>query len=275
MFLATGCSTSESLVAEATVDLGRDRVSVGSPVDVGIRFNVLETLPAMQKDYQVLLHVLDADGDLLWTFDHQPAVPTSQWETGQSIAYNIRETIPLYPYVGEVTVAIGLYSLMTGERLTLSGADLGQKSYVATTFLLDPQDDAEQVAYLDGWYQAEFQDDGRNRWRWMGDRAALGFRNPRGEARLYLELQGRSSLFDRPQRISLSIEGRTIFEGLLGTEELVFVETDLSADDFGSSDDVALQIQVDQTFRPGGELVDGGDDRELGVRVFYAYLRVP
>ena len=275
MFLATGCSPSESLVADATVDLSRDRISAGSPVDVDIRFNVLETMPVLQEDYHVLLHVLDAEGELLWTIDHQPAIPTSQWQAGQSISYNIREKIPLYPYVGEVTVAIGLYSLATGERLALSGTDLGQKSYVATTFLLDPQDDGERVTYLDGWYQEEFQDDGRNRWRWMGDTAVLGFRNPRGDARLYLELQGRPSLFDRPQRVSLSIEGRAIFEGLLGTEEIIFVETDLSANDFGSTDDVALEIQVDQTFRPDGELVDGGDDRELGIRVFYAYLRVP
>ena len=247
---------------------------MGSPVDIGIRFDAPETMPDVQEDYQVLLHVLDAGGELLWTMDHPPATPTSEWQPGQSIAYNIREKIPLYPYVGEATVAIGLYSVSSGERLTLSGTDLGQRSYPVETFLLEPRNDSEQVQFLDGWYQEEFQDDGRNRWRWMGDRAALGVRNPRGPARLYLELQGRPDLFDRPQRISLSIGGRSLFEGLLGTEEIVFIERELSGGDFGSTDEVALEIKVDQTFVVDGELVAGGDQRELGIRVFYAYLRV-
>ena len=274
MFWTAGCSPSEPAVATATVDLSRDSVSVGSPVDIGIRFDVLEAIPVVQEDYEVLLHVLDANGDLLWAMDHQPVIPTSEWQVGQSVAYNIREKIPLYPYVGEVAVAIGLYSLVTGERLTLSGNDLGQRSYPAATFLLNPQDGAEQVVYLDGWYQAEFQDDGRNRWRWMGDRAVLGMRNPRGAARLYLELQGRPDLFDRPQRVSLSIGGRTLFEGFLGTEEVVFVERELLGSDFGSTDDIALEIHVDQTFVLSGGLAEGSDERELGIRVFYAYLRV-
>ena len=108
----------------------------------------------------------------------------------------------------------------------------------------------------------------------MGDRAALGVRNPRGPARLYLELQGRPDLFDRPQRISLSIGGRSLFEGLLGTEEIIFFERELLAGDFGSTDEVALEIKVDQTFVVDGELVAGGDERELGIRVFYGYLKV-
>ena len=274
MFLTAGCSPSDPAVAVPFVDFSRDSVSVGSPVDIGVRFDVLDTMPDAQEDYQVLLHVLDTSGELLWAMDHQPAIPTSEWEPGQSVVYSIREKIPLYPYVGEATVAIGLYSVSSGERLTLSGVDLGQRSYPVETFLLEPRNDSEQVQFLDGWYQEEIQDDGRNRWRWMGDRAALGVRNPRGPARLYLELQGRPDFFDRPQRISLSIGGRSLFEGLLGTEEIIFFERELLAGDFGSTDEVALEIKVDQTFVVDGELVAGGDERELGIRVFYGYLKV-
>ena len=42
---------------------------MGSPVDIDVRFDVLDTMPDAQEDYQVLLHVLDTSGELLWAME--------------------------------------------------------------------------------------------------------------------------------------------------------------------------------------------------------------
>ena len=114
--------------AIGTVTLGVDRVNapLGAPLEFNIRFDLAPDLPALTEDYRVLLHILSSDEELLWAEDHDPPVPTTQWQPNQTVEYKHRIQVPMYPYVGEALIAVGLYSYRTGERLPLAGEDLGQ-----------------------------------------------------------------------------------------------------------------------------------------------------
>ena len=65
--------------------------------------------------------------------DHAPPQPTGSWRPGQEIEYDRRMIVPVYPYIGEVTVAVGLYSLQDGDRLPLEGTHLGERVYQVGT----------------------------------------------------------------------------------------------------------------------------------------------
>src|ERR671913_350893 len=76
----------EPPVATPALSLSKDRVAIGSPVRLTYRFDVAQGA-AVDGDYWVFVHVLDPDGERLWTDDHLPAVPTSQWRPGQRVGY--------------------------------------------------------------------------------------------------------------------------------------------------------------------------------------------
>ena len=86
------------------------------------------------KDYWVFVHVLDPDGEQLWTDDHLPPTPTSQWKPGQTVEYTRTIFVPNYPYIGEATVRLGLYDPPSGKRLALNAPEASRREYVVAKF---------------------------------------------------------------------------------------------------------------------------------------------
>lgn len=81
-----GSGGAEPPVASANVTLSRQRVALGSPVELAYEFQVAEGA-AFDQDYRVFVHFVDADDELMWTDDHVPPTPTSQWKAGQVVKY--------------------------------------------------------------------------------------------------------------------------------------------------------------------------------------------
>ena len=271
--IALGCTEPPPPVAAVAVELDRAAVSLGAPLNLHFRFDVLPDFDAgPAEDYRVFVHFLDDREQVLWTEDHDPPVPTSQWTPGRSIEYSRRVKIPMYPYIGESPIAAGLYSPRDGTRLALAGTDLGQLTYNVASIRLEPQHESSFVTHGEGWHAAELSGDGRTQWRWTTGRGVLSFRNPNRDSRLVLEFDGRADLFDPPQRLSLVVGDRTIEELEIDTTEVVFRTYEIPAADLGPDDIVNLELRVDRTFMPA-DIDDGTQDtRELGVRVYYTYF---
>ena len=111
-------------VATPSVTLSHDRAPLGSPLDITYKFVVADDA-RFAEDYRVMVHVVDADEELMWTDDHDPPTPTTQWKPGQTIEYTRTVFVPVYPYVGEASIHVGLYSTTNQKRLTLAGEDVG------------------------------------------------------------------------------------------------------------------------------------------------------
>jgi len=277
-----GCSEPGVPVATVSVALNRASVPLGGPMEVAFRFERFDSSPelnAIDGEYRVLVHFLDDEGSIMWTDDHDPPVPTSSWQSGQAVAYSRRVFVPLYPYIGEAVVAVGLYSPTTGERLTLLGEGLGERAYRGAVFTLTPQAVSSHLVYGDGWHGGESRPGISNpgsgdEWRWTSDRASVTFRNPHSDMRLYLNLAGRPGLFeDGEQRVGVRVGGTLTHEIPLMSGERQFQELDLRAEQLGDADMVRLDLEVDPSFVPS-ELPDltSEDVRRLGVRVFYIFL---
>ena len=270
---ACGDGLSGDSVAAVTVQPNRTGVPLGAPITLSFQFVVSPNLEQLSEDYQVMVHFLDSNGEMMWAEDHEPAIPTSRWQPGQTISYARRARIPMYPYIGESVVAVGLYSVTTGERLPLSGSDhLGRRAYHGTTVALEPQSESSLVRYQDGWYRDEFDPDTEEHWRWTSERASVRFRNPGSDAVLYVELEGRPETFEAPQEVVLSLDGQSVYAISLDTPDPQFHEVPLEAGQLGDVEIVTLDLEVDQTFVPAEVSNSNDDRRNLGVRVFYLFL---
>ena len=274
LVMAAGCTAPPEPVAVVRLAVDRVRVPLGASVETTIQFDVAPAASALNEDYRVVLDVLDDAANLLWSDEHYPPLPTSTWKPGQSIQYRRRLRIPAYPYLGPAVIAIGLQSPVSRERVMLAGDDVGEFAYRVATLTLEPQHESSSILHEDGWHQTEFDAFGRNVWRWTTGRAVFSFRNPRAAVRLMLDLQGSPGRFERPQQLSIVVDERTVREAMLDTNATVHLDYDLTAADLGDDDVVRVELLVDQTFIPADRDGSSQDTRELGIRVFDAYVEL-
>lgn len=257
----------EPPVATPALTMSRDRVAIGSPVKLTYRFDVAQGAK-IDGDYLVFVHVLDPDGEQLWQDDHLPAVPTSQWRGGQKVEYTRTVFVPNYPYIGEAHVRVGLYSQQGGRRLPLAGTEVTRREYRVARFQLLPQSENIFLIYKDGWHPAEVAaDNPASEWQWTQKVATISFRNPRKDATFYLEYDARIDLFKPPQQVQLRIGDQTIGTFAASSKDRALLTFPVSAGQFGTGDMSELILDVDKTFKPGGS-----DTRELGIRVFHAFV---
>ena len=256
-------------VATPSLTLSSNRVPIASVVKLTYRFQV-EPDAHFDKDYWVFVHVLDAEGEQMWTDDHLPPTPTTSWRPGQTVEYTRTVFVPNYPYIGEATVRLGLYDQQSGARLALKGDDASRREYVVAKFQVLPS--SENVALLNksGWHQAEI--DSKNpttEWQWTGKTATIEFKNPKKDSTLYLQYDARADQFNPPQQVTITVAGQTVAQFAADARNATLKTIPITAAQLGTADMVDLVISVDKVFMPGGT-----DPRELGIRVFHTYLDV-
>jgi len=260
-------------VATPTVTFARSRVALGSPIAVTYKFQVAADAPAFDQDYRVFVHFLDADDERMWTDDHDPSVPTTQWKPGQVIEYTRTVFIPVVAYIGQVQVRMGLYSPRNQRRLPLTGTDAGQLSYKVATLSLLPHSENVFLLFKDGWHPAEVAPDNASiEWQWSRKVATLSFRNPKKDVIFYLHADNPAS-FASPQTVALKVNGLPVDTIAVTPRQELLHKTRILAAQLGTSDMVDLTLEVDKTWVPA--LVPGAnsrDPRELGLRVFHAFV---
>ena len=275
---SVGCGLVDSTRAVATpaVGLNRTRVALGGPVEMSYRFTVAADAPPFAEDFRVFVHFLDSDGELMFSDDHDPPEPTTSWQPGQQIGYDRRMIIPVYPYLGEATVVIGLHEPTGGKRVPLAGEHLGGREYRVATIEMTPPTESVFLVFGDGWYPAESVPEEPDReWQWTSRQATLSFSNPYAASTLHLEVQGRPELFDTPQVLTLTIGGAVVETIELASVEPAYHVVPLSSSALGDTENVVLSLNVDPTFVPS--MVTNGessDYRELGAEIFYAFVEL-
>jgi hypothetical protein len=276
--IVTACGRSqqpETPVATAAVSLARGDAAIGMPVEMKYRFVVAPNAPTIAEDDTVFVHFLDTDGELMWTDDHQPPVPTSQWKPGQTIEYLRTMFVPKFPYSGDTSVVVGIYSPKSGARIPLTGKTRGQREYEVAKFNLHPQTDNLYVVFKDGWHQTEVAEEQTGvEWQWSKKTATLAFRNPMRDAVFYLQCDQPVQGLGDPQRVELRI-GDTLIDSFARPPlQRELRKIDLTTAQMGTGEAVEVTLGVDRTFVPATiTRLKSTDPRELGVRVFRAYVQ--
>lgn len=274
---AASCTRGEDntpAVATAEVSLSRARVAQGSPVDVTYRFSVAEPATASGA-YRVFVHVVDADEELMWTDDHVPPSQPNEWTPGQKIEYSRTMFVPMYPYVGSAKVLVGVYDTGTNTRLKLGNADRGDRSYQAAEFELLPQTENVYLIYKDGWHPAEVAPDNPAvEWKWTRKEATLAFRNPRRDATFIVQMDNPAQSPSAATEVELRIGDQSIGTVPVGGGDAPVRKFPLTAAQLGPGDMVEIRLVANRTFVPALDAASKGNDtRELGVRMFHAFVQ--
>ena len=269
------CSGSDEAapVATPSFSASKTRLPLDSPVDLTYTFDVA---PGAQinGDYRVFVHFLDSEGHQMWTDDHDPAIPTSQWKPGQKVQYTRTIFIPIFPYQGPATVTLGLYNGPgLNDRLPLNGDGKGREYKVGTLELL-PQSENVYLAFREGWHSREMApDDPAREWQWMKKTGTVAFRNPKQNVLFYLESDGRPDLFgSAPQVVTLYVNGVQAHQFRVDQKDPVLRRLPITAAQLGNTDSVEIKLEVDKPFVPAQIPGAGGDQRELGIRVYHAFV---
>ena len=244
-------------------------------MDITYKFLVTPNAPKLSQDYRVFVHFNDASGQQLWTDDHQPPTPTSQWTPGKTVEYTRTMFVPKVPYTGETTIDVGLYRPGADERVPLSGSAVGKRAYRVGTLDVQPQAETTLVLYQSGWHDAEIVPDSPGiEWRWSKEQATLQFRNPKRDIVLMVDLDQPQADLSGPQRVELRAGSTSLDSFSLQPGERAVRRVAIPAATLGSADNVELTLLVNPTFSPA--YLPGStskDVRTLGVRVFNAYIQ--
>lgn len=273
---SAGCSSKpevEAPLATPGFTPSRAKAPLGSPIEVTYRFAVASDAK-FDEDYRVFVHFLDSDDELMWSDDHNPPTPTTAWKPGQTIEYTRTLFVPVYPYLGQTTVRMGMYSATQDKRVTLSGQDIGRREYTVGTIELLPQSENIFVIFKDGWHQAEVaQDNPAIMWQWTKKISTLAFKNPKKDVWFYLNIDGRPDLLAQPQQVSVSVGGQVVDTFPVPSRDPVMRKVSISAAQLGAEDMVEMTIDSGQSFVPAQTpAAKSADQRELGVRVFHAFV---
>lgn len=268
--LAAGCSgkqENEPAVATPSLTFSKDRVPIDSAVTLTYKF-VVAPNTSFDKDYWVFVHVLDPEGEQMWTDDHLPPVPTKQWKAGETVEYKRTIFVPNYPYIGEAVVRLGLYDPPSGKRLVLNAPEASRREYIVTKIQILASSENIFVMWKEGWHPAENDPkNAQSEWKWTKQAATLSFKNPKKDSTLYLQYDARADLFTPPQQVTLKLGDQGVGQFAADAKFPKLVTFPLTAAQLGSADTVDLVLEVDRMFKPGGP-----DPRELGIRVFHAYI---
>jgi hypothetical protein len=278
MLAAAGCTGADDSItpiATPAVTLNTSVAAIGSPIEMSYRFVVAADVPPLSDDYWVFVHFLDTDGELMWTDDHSPATPASQWTPGSTIEYQRTVWVPRFPYVGETRVEVGLYSRTTGERVPMEGETRGQRAYTVATFEMALQSDNLFVVFRNGWHPAEASEGGdRVEWQWTRRDAVLTFANPQRDVLIYLSVDQPSTALPEPQLVELRIGPTVIDSFTLGAGQSDLRRVRVTSSQLGTAEMVEMTLSVDKTFVPASIPTLGSSDRrELGIRVFRAFVQ--
>jgi hypothetical protein len=270
VLLATGfagCSgkqENEPAVATPTLTFSKDRVPIDSAVTLTYKF-VVAPNTTFDKDYWVFVHVLDPDGEQMWTDDHLPPVPTKQWKAGETVEYKRTIFVPNYPYIGAAVVRLGLYDPPTGKRLVLNAPEASRREYIVAKLQILASSENITVMMNDGWHPVESDvKNPQSEWKWTKQAAKMSFKNPKRDSTLYLEYDARPDLFTPPQQVTLKLGDQVVGTFPADAKSPKLLTFPLTAAQLGSADIVDLILELDRTFKPGGI-----DPRELGIRVFH------
>ena len=133
---------------------------------------------------------------------------------------------------------------------------------------------AQPPVYTSGWHPAESDATApESTWRWTRQIATLSFANPNADAVLYLDYAARPDVFsDGPQTVTVSASGQVLGSFVADAAGRRHRRIPLPPALLGAGDTLEIQIAVDRTFVPATLTARGRDERELGIRVYHAFV---
>jgi hypothetical protein len=272
VFAFAACSRQDATIIPK-LQINKRSAEMGTPIEVTYAFSTKKDYVALQKDMTVFVHFLDPRRIRRFQDDHQPPKATSEWRQDGNYNYTRTIFIPRNIPAGEYTVALGIYTPASGERIVMDAKEFGHRSYELGKLLIEIPPQEPVLQYAKGWYDPESDpSDVGNYWRWTQKQAVLKARNPMSDALLYLKFDGVPERFPQdPQKLTLSVGDHPVDTITIQSNQPVSKKYNVSQSVIGTGKMLEVKLEVDKTFVPA-EDKGSKDTRELGVRVYQLYL---
>jgi hypothetical protein len=260
---------------EPKVSFNRTRVPLGSPLEITYTWTVDAAARKLPQDYRALVHFLDSHEVMLFEDDHMPTPPPSQWEPGKTYTYTRTKFVPIYPYVGDVEVRMGLYPHPgRGERPALKGDDKGMREYKVATLELLPQTENIFLVYKDGWHNPEPHPDNPAIERtWTKKEALASFKNPKKDVVVYLEADTNPKYFTEQPTLTVAIGPKVGLVHPIEGADVFLRKIKVKAADLGDGEWVDLRLSMNQSFVPNQQVPPPNNDpRELGLLKYQLFV---
>jgi hypothetical protein len=149
------------------------------------------------------------------------------------------------------------------------------RAYRVATINLEPRNENAFVVFQSGWNNTEIGPPGSDvEWQWSRKMATLRFRNPKRDAVFFLDCDQPVTILGAPQHVTLQVGDRTVDEFDLPAGRRELRRINLASAQLGDADPIDMVVNVDHTFVPANmTALRSSDSRELGIRVFRAYLQ--
>jgi hypothetical protein len=274
---ACGRKSAEVNAITPSFSANRAKAPLGSAIEATYTFTLEPTAKKLGQDYRVLAHFLDSHKVILFTDDHLPPVPTSGWEPGKTYTWKRTVFVPVYPYVGDVQVVMGLYPAQgKGERPALKGEDVGLRAYKAAKLEFLPQTENIFLVYKDGWHNPEAMPQNPAVERtWTKKDALVSFKNPKKDVVVYLEADTCTKCYTEPPVLTVSINDKVGTTVPIESAELFLRKIRVKAEDLGTDEWVNLRLSMSSSFVPKAlpeVFKTTTDDRELGLLVYHLFV---
>jgi hypothetical protein len=175
--------------------------------------------------------------------------------------------------VGEASIQVGLHSTVNQKRMPLAGEDVGQRAYKVARIQLQPQTENVFTVFKEGWHPAEVAEHNATvEWQWTKKAATVTFKNPKKDSVFYFDVDNPGSVFNEPQQVRITMADQVVDEFTLQPKQPELRKVPLKADQLGTGDVSELVVTVDKTYVPAVVNSSSKDPRELGVRVFHAFV---
>jgi len=273
---AAGCGRRQTAEVNDIVpkfEVNRSRAPLGSAIEVTYTWQVEPTAKKLTQDHRAFVHFVDSHGVMLFEDDHTPVPPVMGWEPGKSYSYTRTKFIPVYPYVGDVDVRVGLSPVGKGERVMLKGEDAGLREFKVAKIELLPQTENIFLVYKQGWHNPESSPQNPSIERtWTKKDALISFKNPKKDVVVYLEADTNSKAFDAPPVLTVAVNNKAGATIAIPNSEVFMRKIRVKAADLGQDEWVDLRLSMNQSFVPKLKGVNAHDDRELGLLVYHLYV---
>ncbi len=213
LLLLTGSACRSSRRAEGpaveivpSADIAPAEATEGDALTVTYRWTTASGYRPLGQDYRAFVHIVDAEGAIIFTDDHQPLPPTSAWKPGHEYAYTRTVFAPRY-YPLRLRFRVGLFE--GRERLALRGTERGGREYeVGGVTVATRPKEQEPLRFGEEWtLPTSSGDDPLRPSRWMR------------------QLQG-TILVKNPCVDSVLVFSATVSPALVGTWPVLEVRTD-------------------------------------------------
>jgi len=258
-----------------SIKVNRVKAPLGSALEVTYTWTVEPGAKKLDQNYWALVHFLDNQEVMLFSDDHQPEPPPSSWEPGKTYSYTRTRFVPVYPYVGEVEVRMGLYPYPgRGERPALKGEDKGFREYKVASLELLPQTENIFLVYKEGWHNPETHPENPSVERtWTKKEALVSFKNPKQDVILYLEGDTCVKCFKTAPELTVAVGERASLRIPIEGPQVHLRKIRVKAEDLGDGEWVDLRLSMNESFVPKNlQPPLNNDDRELGFNVYHLYV---